>query len=274
MLALLAALPSSRAEDSGKKQEILFPTIAARTVDAGPFTVAAKATSGLPVSLEIIAGPAVLEKGVLRLTGEPGVVLVRATQAGDPVFAPATPVDRAFEVRPRPVAPAIVSQPAGAACEIGEPVSLSAAARGEPDPDLQWRKDGIPISGATRGTLAIAAANLSDSGYYDLVATNPSGRAESERARLTVSRRRQAISFRPAGPSAPGQQVTLSASASSGLAVTFQIVSGQGTLLGGILTSMGGTVVVQATQQGDSTFDAAPPAFQSFVFVGSSQQIP
>jgi hypothetical protein len=221
-----------------------------------------------------VAGPAALEKKVLRLTGEPGLVLLRATQPGDATFAPAVPTDRAFEVRPRPTAPVFVSEPAGAVSEIGDPLSLSAAARGEPDPALQWRKGGIPITGANAGTLSIAASALSDSGVYDVVASNPSGKAVSERARVTVVKRHQSISFRPAGPASAGQQVTLSATASSGLPVRYGIVSGSATLSGEILTSPGGTVVVQASQPGDSTFDAAVPATQTFVFAGLIQHVP
>ena len=276
-LALLAAatLPlQGRAQDSSKKQQIIFPEIAARTVDAAPFTVGARATSGLPVTVELVAGPAVLEKKVLRLTGEPGLVLLRATQPGDATFAPAVPTDRAFEVRPRPTAPVFVSGPSAAVSEIGDPLSLSAEARGEPTPSLQWRKGGVPILGATATTLSIAAAALSDSGVYDVVASNPSGQAVSERARVTVVKRHQTISFRPSGPVSPGQQVTLSATASSGLPVHYDVVSGSATLSGEILTSPGGTVGVQASQPGDSTFDAAVPAIQTFVFAGLIQHVP
>jgi hypothetical protein len=275
LLAAAAALaPGALAQEARKKQEIIFPVIAPRTVDAPPFTIAARATSGLAVSLELVSGPAVLEKRVLRLTGQPGLVLIRASQGGDAVFAPAAPVDQLLEVLPRPFAPVIVTQPAGAYAEIGGSVALSVAARGEPAPGFQWRKDGVTITGATRATFAIASAALSDSGAYDVIATNPSGSASSSAARVAIVKRHQAISFRPSGPVAPGQQITLSATASSGLPVRYEILSGQGTLNGDLLSSPGGTVTVRAVQPGDASFDAAVPETQMFVFAGLGQQIP
>jgi hypothetical protein len=277
-LALLAGAasltPCALAQDARRKQEIIFPPIAARTVDAAPFTVVARATSGLPVSLELISGPAVLEKRVLRLTGQPGLVLIRASQPGNPVFAPATPMDQLLEVLPRPSIPVIVTQPSAAYAEIGQSVSLSVGARGEPAPGYQWRKDGTAITGATRETFTISSALLSDSGVYDVVATNPSGSAASARARVTIAKRQQTIYFRPSGPVAPGQQIALSATASSGLPARFEIVSGPGILNGDLLSSPGGTVTVQAEQPGDASFNAAAPAIQTFVFAGLGQQIP
>jgi hypothetical protein len=277
-LALLAAAvalaPASRAQEARKKQQIIFPPIAARTVDAEPFTVSARATSGLTVALELISGPAVLEKGIFRLTGQPGLVLIRASQEGSAKFEPATPVDQLLEVRPRPSAPAFVAQPLGAWVQIGEPVALSVGTRGEPAPALQWRKDGGVITGATRSTYTIGSAELSDSGVYDAVATNPSGSTVSSGARVAVVKRQQSINFRPSAPVAPGQQISLSATASSGLPVRYQIVSGLGFLNGELLSSPGGTVTVRAEQPGDSRYDAAPPVTQAFVFAGQVQQIP
>lgn len=266
-LALLAALPAA-AQDGRRKQEIIFPEIAPRTVDAPPFAIAVRSTSGLPVTLEVVTGPAILDKKVLRLTGEPGLVLIRATQPGDATFAPAIPASRGFEVRPRPYPPAIITQPAGASVEIGDPFTLSVNVRGEPAPSVQWRKDGVPLTDATARTLSFAAASASDSGIYDVVASNPSGTVTSERARVTVAKRHQSIMFMPGGPAVPGQEITLAASASSGLPVQFEVVSGVASLNGATLTSQGGTVVVRALQPGDSTFDAAVPAVQTFVFAG------
>ena len=275
LLAALAVLPAgARAQEARKKQEIIFPELAPRTVDAPPFTPTARATSGLPVSIELVDGPAVLEKKVLRLTGQPGLVLLRASQAGDDKFAPAVPTDRLLVVLPRPTPPSIVSQPAGVYAEIGASVALSVAVRGEPEPSLQWRKDGVPITGAKRATLEIASAALSDAAAYDVVASNASGSATSARARVTIVKRHQSISFLPSGPVASGQPVTLSATASSGLPVRYQLLSGVGTLNGALLTSPGGTVVVQALQPGAATFEAAAPATQTFVFTGLTQQIP
>ena len=139
-------------------------------------------------------------------------------------------------------------------------------ASGEPPPTFQWRKDAVPITGATASRLTIAPASLSDSGTYDVVVTNATGEAVSSQARVSVTKRHQSISFQGAPNAVAGQPVTLSANASSGLPVRFEIVSGVGILNGDTLTAQGGTVVVQAIQTGDATFEAAMPVTQTYIF--------
>lgn len=59
--------------------------------------------------------------------------------------------------------------------------------------------------------------------------------------------------------------MTLSATASSGLTVTFTVVSGPATVSGATLTVTGaGVVTVEATQGGDADFAAASPVRQTF----------
>jgi hypothetical protein len=270
-LALAACLASpARAQDGAHKQEILLDELPEHSVDDAPFALAAKATSGLPVSLQIVAGPAVIDGKKVRLTGTPGLVVVRATQAGNDAWLPAKDVERAFTVRPRPSAPAIVSGPMGRDAEIGERVVLTADAAGEPAPTLQWRKNQMPISGATGHTLEIVAAALTDAASYDVVATNPTGQATSPPARINVTKRRQSILFQAGSTSVPaGQSIVVTASATSGLPVHFEVVSGIGSLSGNTLNSPGGSVVVQAEQPGDNTFEAAQPATQTYFFTSA-----
>jgi hypothetical protein len=69
-----------------------------RSVDA-PFPIYASVSSGLPVSLSVLSGPAQLSGNVLKLTGA-GTVTVRASQSGSSVFAPAANVDQSLTVLP------------------------------------------------------------------------------------------------------------------------------------------------------------------------------
>jgi hypothetical protein len=268
-LALAAALAAAlaRADDGRKKQEIVFDEVPAHVVGDGAFTLSAKSTSGLPLAFEVVSGPAVLDGKKLRLTGSPGLVIVRASQGGNPAFLPAASAERVIVVRPLPSPPVLHTQPMGVTVGVGEPILLSVEASGEPDPTLQWRKDGIALSGATDRRFAIAASSFGDAGTYDVVATNPSGSARSEPARVTVGKRRQVITFLPPTNPVAGQPVTLSATASSGLPVQFDIVSGVALLSGQTLNSpSGGTVVVQASQRGDTNYEAASPVAQTFIF--------
>jgi len=271
-LAALAFVPGAAADDGPRKQEIIFDEIPAHTIDDAPFDIVARSSSGLPLTLTVVSGPAVLDGKTLKLTGTTGLVIIRASQAGNAAFAPARDAERAFTVLARPSPPSILSGPMSREVAIGDALVLTVEASGEPPPSFQWRKDNVPITGATARALTIAQASLNDSGSYDVVATNASGRAASAPARVTVGKRHQSISFQSAGNATAGQPVTLSANASSGLPVRFEIVSGVGTLSGDILTSQAGTVVVQAIQSGDANFEAAMPVTQTFIFAAAQGQ--
>lgn len=78
-------------------QAISFGPLSRQTVGDAPFPLSASASSGLPVSVAIVSGPAVLSGNIVTLTGA-GTVVVRASQLGDAVYAPAANVDQAFPV--------------------------------------------------------------------------------------------------------------------------------------------------------------------------------
>lgn len=82
----------------GNVQYINMPDIPKQLTINGPITLEATATSNLPVSFEHISGPATLNGNVLTLTGEPGTVKIKATQAGDDNWLPAPDVIKSFDV--------------------------------------------------------------------------------------------------------------------------------------------------------------------------------
>ena len=80
-------------------QFIDFEAISDQLVSAAPITLNATATSGLPVTFEVVQGPATLNGNILTLTGEEGEVKVRAMQGGDGTQWMAAPsVTRTFYV--------------------------------------------------------------------------------------------------------------------------------------------------------------------------------
>ena len=80
-------------------QFIEFDAIPDKLVFDQPFQLNATATSGLPVSFELVEGPATLEGNTVTLTGQEGIVKVRAIQPGDGTQWQAAPaVNRTFEV--------------------------------------------------------------------------------------------------------------------------------------------------------------------------------
>ncbi len=79
-------------------QAISFPQIANKLVSDPPFYITASATSGLPVSFQIMTGPATITDSLITLTGDSGQVLVKATQPGGGPYSPAVPVINSFHV--------------------------------------------------------------------------------------------------------------------------------------------------------------------------------
>lgn len=80
-------------------QTINFPAIPNKTYGDAPFVPNATATSGLPVSLTLISGPATInpQTNLLTITGT-GLVTIRANQIGDEVYDTAAPVTRSFTI--------------------------------------------------------------------------------------------------------------------------------------------------------------------------------
>jgi hypothetical protein len=93
---------------------------------------------------------------------------------------------------------------------------------------------------------------------------------------LVVTQAAQTISFTPpVSPVIYGvAPIALTATASSGLPVTFSVVSGPGTVSGNTLTITGvGTVVVAANQAGNTNYAAAPQVTQPVVVTQAAQTI-
>ena len=63
-----------------------------------PINLVATATSGLPVSFQMMEGPATISGNTLTLTGETGIVKFKASQAGNEQWLPAPDVIKTFEV--------------------------------------------------------------------------------------------------------------------------------------------------------------------------------
>jgi hypothetical protein len=130
-------------------QTITFAAPADRASNSGSFTLAATATSGLPVTFNVVSGPALLTGNVLDLTGTAGTVKIRASQAGNATYAAAPAVEVSFAVT------------AGSA-----QVVLSSVVN--------------PATQKSEGTLGVVLTGSSRSGVLLLVSsgTGPSGTAE------------------------------------------------------------------------------------------------
>ena len=79
-------------------QVIDFLEIVDKNIRDNPFEVIATASSGLPVTLSIISGPAILSGNTVILDGTIGTIFMQASQAGNEQYNAARTVSRLFEV--------------------------------------------------------------------------------------------------------------------------------------------------------------------------------
>ena len=168
---------------SKRPQSIAFTPTATTTVAGSGLTVAAIASSTLPITLTLVSGSAMLNGNSLVGTG--GNAVVRAAQSGTDFYAAADPVERTFAFIVGALSPFITSPPLDQTVTAGASVTLRATAIGTPAPAYQWQKNGVDVAGATFPARTFAAIILADAGRYSVTATNLAGTASAE-ATLTV----------------------------------------------------------------------------------------
>ena len=238
-------------------QTITFPTLASPVIyGASPVTLNATASSGLTVSYTV-SGPATLTGSTLTFTGA-GTVVVTASQAGNSSYGAATPVPQTIIVNPAPLSVTVNSatRAYGAANPTfsGTPTGFvngdTAVSTG-----LNYSSTATAASQPGPYTITASLANLTAAQNYLLNVTNGT---------LTVTTGANTITFAQLSPVTYGASpVTLNATSSSSLPVSFT-VSGTATLNGTLLTLTGaGTVIVTASQPGNTDYSAATPIQQS-----------
>lgn len=232
-------------------QVIDFPTPPNQPVTESLTLLATGGPGGLPVTFELISGPATLTQGnFLSFTGI-GPVTITAAQKGNINFADATSVTRTFNV---------VKAPATVVLSNLEQVHTGAArtvtaATTPPGLAVQILYAGSPTPPTDAGTYAITAS-INDATYQG-----------STNGTLTVAKAPQTISF----PAIPDQLATASVNLSatggdSGNAVTFAVTSGPAVITGSnVLTFTGaGAVTITASQAGGTNHLAANQVARSF----------
>jgi hypothetical protein len=239
-------------------QTITFGALTGKTYGNAPFTVSATASSGLTPTFSIFSGPATISGSTVTITGV-GTVVVRASQAGSSNYTAATPVDQSFSV-----SKATATVTLGSLSQSYTGAALSATASTTPS--------ALTVT-FTYNTSATAPTNA---GSYAVVGTiNDSLYQGSASGTLVISQISQTITFGAlSGKTYGNAPFTVSATASSGLTPTFSIFSGPATISGSTITlTGGGTVVVRASQAGNTNYTAATPVDQSFSVAQAAQTI-
>ena len=247
---------------TNQNQTITFPAIADHTFGDVPIPLVAAASSGLPVTLRVISGPATLSNSnVLTLTGA-GAVTVEANQPGNGSFNSATPVDMNFNV-------------ARANQSIAFTPVLNHAAGDAPFALIATTSSGLPVYFNILSGPAINSNNivtLLGGGAVTAIAWQPGNSnynaAATVRQIFNVSKIPQTITFGALSQQKVGDApFPLTAATDSGLPVSFS-VSGAAMLSGNIITLTGsGNVTVTASQPGNNTYAAAATVSQSFFVV-------
>jgi hypothetical protein len=239
-------------------QTIIFaPPTSPVVYGVSPITLSATATSGLPVSLSISSGPGTININTLTITSA-GTVVVAANQAGDTNYAAAPQVTQSVVVNQ---ASPTISFTVANHTFGNTPFTALATSNSSGAITYSVVSGPATVTGSTvtltgTGTVVLQATQAATANYT----------GGTQNATFIVTSNSQTITFvAPISPVNYGVgPVTLSASASSGLAVAFSILSGPASVSGTTLTITGaGTVVVAADQSGNTNYTAAPEVARS-----------
>ncbi|MEL7147442.1 MAG: MBG domain-containing protein, partial [Bacteroidota bacterium] len=240
-------------------QTISFDQIQDKVYGDDGFTLAATATSGLGVSY-MATGPVSLDGNTVTITGA-GQVEITASQIGDDDFNAAPSVTQSF----------IVAKASLSITADDQMITF-----GDAIPELTISYDGF-VAGddasvldpqPTASTMAMAS---SDAGSYDItlsdVGTNDNYELSGMNGTLTINKADQTITFPEIMDMdfSENTTITLGATSSAGLDITYTITQGNGSISGDILTlSEHGDFSITASQEGNVNFNAAAAVMQTF----------
>ncbi|GAB5558935.1 MAG: hypothetical protein SynsKO_05820 [Synoicihabitans sp.] len=83
--------------------------------------------------------------------------------------------------------PVFTEQPEGATLDEGASFTTSVTVTGTPTPEVQWYRNGSPISGATDLSYTISSASAASAGTYFVRATNPGNSVDSSSVTINVN---------------------------------------------------------------------------------------
>jgi hypothetical protein len=252
-------------------QTMTFPAISGTQYALSQLTLSATASSGLAVSFSSTTPTVCTVSGSTVSLLIAGTCVLHAAQAGNSVYAVAPAVTQSFAVHliaQTMTFPAITQTPFA----LAQITLVATATSGLPVTITSTTPTVCTVSGFTAsllvpGTCVLHAAQAGNSDY------SPAPALAQD---FTVVKAQQDITF----PAITGTQhalssVTLTATASSGLAVSYTSTTPAVCTVSGSTAQLliAGTCVVHATQAGNSVYDAASMVAQSFAVHLISQTI-
>jgi hypothetical protein len=270
---LLALLPASAL--AKKSQTITVETPAPKSAFVGTSAVTkAKASSGLPVSVNTEETPTVCSTSGSTVTFKAaGSCHVDFNQAGSEEWAAAPEIKEFVEVTKRSQTISFTSKAPSNATINGPTYAVSATATSG---------QSVTFSSGTSSVCTVSGSTVSFVGAGTCtIDANQAGNTEYAAApqatqSFAVAKRTQTIAFTSAAPSSAtikGPTYTVSATATSGQAVSFSsATSGVCTVSGSTVSFVGaGTCTIDANQAGNSEYEPAPQAQQSFAVAKRTQ---
>jgi hypothetical protein len=251
-------------------QTITFATPASQTYGT-PLTLSATASSGLAVSYASTTPTICTVSGSTVTFAAGGATCsIQATQAGNNNYSAATAITRSFWVYKEAQTINFATIPSQT---LVTPLALSAtASSGLPVTFISTTTGVCTVSGTTAtfvatGTCTIDAHQAGNGGYLAATAVAQS---------FSVTKAAQTITFATPSSQTDGTPLTLSATASSGLAVSYaSTTTSVCTVSGSTVTFVSGAAgcSIQATQAGNSSYNAAPAILRSFWVYKEAQTI-
>ncbi|WP_168218902.1 FG-GAP-like repeat-containing protein [Limnoglobus roseus] len=252
-------------------QTITFNTPALSTYSPGlTINLTGSSSSSLGVTYMVVSGPGTISGSVLTVTGA-GSIVVRASQAGNTNYTSATNVDQTFVINQASQA-ITFNPPTPVTYSAGLTISLTATSSSNLAVAYFVVSGPGTVSGNTltvtgAGSIVVRADQAGDTNYTA---------ATSVQQTFVINKASQTITFNPPAPTtyAPGLTINLTATGGgSGIAVTYSVISGPGTVSGNVLTVTGaGAIVLQADQIGDGNYTDAPFVQQTLA-VGKASQV-
>ncbi len=245
--------------------------IGRKTYSSGDFNITATASSSLPVSFRVINGPVLLDGNKVKINGV-GTATIEASQAGNASFNAAEPVVQSFEIEKS--GNMILFSPALDNLKVGDEITLNATS--DSGEEITFTATGaVTINGNTAKITGAGQASLTahDEGNEYFSAARSVTRSfviGQEKANQTISFDLSKIGTKHYS----SHDFDISATTSSGLPVSFKVVSGPVTLDGNTVKITGaGTVTIEASQEGNTNYFPAEPVVQSFMIEKSRNMI-
>ncbi len=272
VIAGCVAPANSKGTGNLQSQTISFGAIATQTVGT-PLTLTATATSGLAVSFTSETTGVCTVSGTSIILAASGTCTIEATQSGNAAYAAATTVTQSFTVNGEAQTISFANpgtQTAGAQLALTATTTSGLAVTFASTTHAICTVSGTEATLIASGSCSITASQAGNSTY---AAATPVLQS------FTVNGEAQTISFANPGTQTGGTSLALTATASSGLPVSFTsttlsvcTMTGSQAVFSAVTTASTCTIV--ANQPGNAVYASAPPVSQSFTVSVASGDTP